>query len=173
MLSIVEAKPYDLLEDLTSDVYKAFDLLEEDKESQYLRRSAVKAVFSFIECIPYILKYKLRKDIASDRYKYELNQKEEDLLYEYEDYKISLLDNFKKTFKLTKKVWGLNDLDLKTHTKEYQTLKNSISIRDRITHPKKHRDIIVRDKDIYNILISFEYIRSCFSDILKPHSSGI
>ena len=166
MLSCVDAKPFDLLEDLVSDVYKAFDYLEEDKENQYLRRSAIKTVFSFIECVPYILKYKLRIDITLGSYTYELNKKEENLLYEFEGYKISLLDNFKDTFKLTKKVWGLSDLDLKTDSKEYQILRNSISTRDRITHPKKHRDIIISDEDIYNIYISFEYIRATFSYLL-------
>jgi hypothetical protein len=94
-----------------------------------------------------------------------VTKKEEELLYEFDSYKISLLDNFKKTFKLTKKVWGL-EVDLKTNSKEYQILRSSISIRDRITHPKRHSDILVSDKDVYNCLVSFEYIRNTFSGVL-------
>lgn len=166
MLSYVDARPYEMIEDLINDVDTAYRILEEDKENQYLRRSAVKAVFAFIECVPYTLKYKLRSDIALNEYDYKLSEKEKELLYEFDNFKISLLDNFKKTFKLTKKVWGL-EVDLKTDSKEYQILRSSISIRDRVTHPKRHSDIIVSDKDIYNCLISFEYIRKAFINILQ------
>lgn len=170
MLSYVEAKPFDLIEDLINDTNKAFEYLEADKENQYLRRSAVKAVFSFIECIPYILKYKLRSDICLERYEYKLNEKEKELLYEFDRDKYTLLDNFKKTFKLTKKVWELDNLDLKTDSKEYQILRKSILVRNRITHPKRHSDIIISDEDIYNALVSFEYIRNNFSNIMSKQN---
>jgi hypothetical protein len=45
MLSYVDARPHEMLKDLIEDVEEAFRILEEDKENQYLRRSAVKAVF--------------------------------------------------------------------------------------------------------------------------------
>jgi hypothetical protein len=166
MLTYIDAMPENLFEDLFNDVYEAVDYLEKNKDNQYLRRSLIKAAFSFIECTPYIFKYKLRRDLTLKRYDYVLNEKEKNLLYEFDDFKIPLLDNLKKTFKLTKKIWKLDNLDLKTDSKEYQALRKSVFVRDRITHPKRYGDIIIKDEEIINIYISIDYIRNTFMNLI-------
>lgn len=165
MLSYVEANPFELFENLNNDIVKSLQMLEDDKESQFLRRCFVKSAFSYIECIPYCLKYHLRRKLH--RVSYVLNEKERTLLYEDNDYKISLLDNFKQTFKLAKKMLNKENFDLKTSGEKFIFLRKSIYVRDRITHPKKFRDIQISDKEIYYVLESVNYIEQVFLDFLK------
>lgn len=167
MLGYVGAKPMELFHDLNDDVHKIFEILEDDKDNQFLRRTAVKTSFSYIECVPYVLKYYLRRRLH--RISYELNDKEKTLLYEFDDYKITLLDNFKNTFKLAKKMLSKNDFDLNTSGNEFKSLQKSIHVRDRTTHPKKHRDIIISDEEIYNLLVAVEYVENTFIEFLKFH----
>ena len=65
----------------------------------------------------------------------------------FEDFNTSLILGImvaiKNTFKLAKKMLLKNDFDLKTSGNEFKSLQKSIHVRDRITHPKKHRDIII------------------------------
>jgi hypothetical protein len=42
-------RTYDLLEHLVADVDKAFEILEADKTSPYLRRCVARTVFAFVE----------------------------------------------------------------------------------------------------------------------------
>lgn len=113
------------------------------------------------------MKYYLRRRLH--KISYELNDKEKTLLYEFDDYKISLLDNFKNTFKLAKKMLSKNDFDLKTSGNEFKSLQKSIHVRDRTTHLKKHRDIIISSEEIYNLLVSVEYVENTFIEFLKFH----
>lgn len=165
MLGYVGANPRELFKDLNDDTHKILEMLDKDKDNQFLRRTAVKTSFSYIECVPYVMKYYLRRRLH--KINYELNDKEKTLLYEFDDYKISLLDNFKNTFKLAKKMLLKNDFDLKTSGNEYKSLQKSIHVRDRITHPKKHRDIIISSEEIYNLLIAVEYVENTFIGFLN------
>ncbi len=165
MLSYVGANQFDLFENLRDDVNTIFEMLDLDKENQFLRRIAIKTSFSYVECIPYIMKYYLRRRLYKVQYK--LNDKETTLLYEDDDYKISLLDNFKKTFKLAKKILLKEGFDLNTSGNEFKLLQKSIYVRDRITHPKKYSDIVISDVEIYNILISTEYVEKVFFGFLN------
>ena len=165
MLGYVRARHFELFEHLNNDVIKSLQMLEDDKESQCLRRFFVKSAFSYIECIPYCLKYHLRRKLH--RVSYELNEKEKDLLYETSDFKISLLDNFKQTFKLAKKMLNKVNFDLKTSGQEFQLLRKSIHVRDKITHPKKFRDIEISDKEVYYVLTSVTYVEEIFLDFLS------
>jgi hypothetical protein len=161
----MDANPRELFKDLNDDVHKILEMLDIDKDNQFLRRTAVKTSFSYIECVPYVMKYYLRRRLH--RIMYELNDKEKTLLYEFDDYKISLLDNFKKTFKLAKKMLLKDNFDLKTSGNEFKSLQKSIHVRDRITHPKKHRDIIISSEEIYNLLVAVEYVENIFIEFLK------
>ena len=165
MLGYVGANSIELYNDLNKDVHKIFEILDNDKDNQFLRRTTVKTSFSYIECVPYVMKYYLRRRLH--RINYELNDKEKGLLYEFDNHKISLLDNFKNTFKLAKKMLSKNDFDLKTSGNEFKSLQKSIHVRDRITHPKKHRDIIISSEEIYNLLIAIEYVENTFPDFRK------
>lgn len=165
MLSYMDANPRELFKDLNDDVHKILEMLDIDKDNQFLRRTAVKTSFSYIECVPYVMKYYLRRRLH--RIIYELNDKEKILLYEFDDYKISLLDNFKKTFKLAKKMLLKDNFDLKTSGNQFKSLQKSIHVRDRITHPKKHRDIIISSEEIYNLLVAVEYVENIFIEFLK------
>jgi hypothetical protein len=42
-------RQYELIEQLRNDVYDAYETLENERSSQYLRRCVVRAVFSLIE----------------------------------------------------------------------------------------------------------------------------
>lgn len=165
MFGYVGINSIQLFDDLNNDFHTIFRMLEDDSENQFLRRIAVKASFSYIECIPYSMKNYLKRRLH--KINYELNEKEENLLYEYNDFKISLLDNFKNTFKLAKKMLSKDDFDLKTSGNEFKSLQKSIHVRDRITHPKKHSDIIISSQEIYDLLLAVQYVEDIFIEFLK------
>ncbi len=175
MLSYISAKPIDLYKELMNDVYLILEILEKDKDSQCLRRSLVKAIFSFIECSPYVIKFKIRKDLILEKIDKELNPKELNLLFEDDKekenktikYRITFLENFKMTYKLAKKVWNIDTFDLKTNGNEYQNLLKAISIRDRLTHPKRYDDINITPKDIVIVLETFEYVETSLLRLFK------
>ena len=171
MLSMMLANPYDLFEDLIDDVYKTFELLESDRDSQYLKRVAVRAIFSFLECVPYQLKYKIRKDYALEKLNYNLTKKDLESLFEDKEnsnskYRVTFTENFKDIFKLALKSWELESFDLKFDT-DFQKLTKSIKVRDRITHPKRHDDILISDDEFILIIESFEYVKNLFIELLQ------
>ena len=59
------------------------------------------------------------------------------------------------------------DFDLKTSGNEFVSLKKSIFVRDRITHPKKYKDIIISDEEIYNLIVAVQYVEDIFIGFLK------
>jgi len=56
-------RTYDLLEHLIDDVGKAFETLESDKSSPYLRRCLARTVFAFIEGVIQIAKWEINSSV--------------------------------------------------------------------------------------------------------------
>lgn len=176
-------KPFEILEQLTNDVYKSFEILEDKKESQYLRRMTVRTVFSFIECIPQIIKYEIRNYISiySQREKehnalnINLSEKEKDLLTETttrkDNTKVNIIIpidlNIKQTFKLAIKIWNIEKYKLNTDSKEYEYFLHAKNVRNKLTHPKKVDDIIIDDIDMGCLSSAFEYCQDNFALLFK------
>ena len=53
----------ELLQELQGDIDHAYGALENDRDSQYLRRCVVRAIFSFIEAAIEFIKVELRSTI--------------------------------------------------------------------------------------------------------------
>lgn len=60
-------RPFELIDALNSDLATAFKLLEEDRDSQYLRRSLVRALFSYVEAIIECVKVELRSTVTLEK----------------------------------------------------------------------------------------------------------
>lgn len=173
-------RTYELFEHLIEDVYKSFEILEPEKESQYLRRVTVRNVFSFIEGIIQILKFEIRSDLRLKYYSADLSPKEKEILYEEKEKNgskycifIPIDQNVKKTFKLAAKVWNLTEYSINTESHEYQWFINTKETRNRLTHPRTYYDINITDKEMAYLAQSFEWVRSEFFSIMKEKVESI
>lgn len=173
-------RTYDLLNELIDDVHKSFGILEENKKSQYLRRVTVRTVFSFIESIPQIIKYELKKDIIKNKKSIEISKKEEEFLNERKikntkevKFNIPIDENIKETFKLAVKIWKLYDFSVKTDKQQYQEFLNAKNTRNRLTHPKKFHDVMIEDIEMSSIAEAFLFCRDNFSNLMKAKSTSV
>ena len=107
-------RTYELLQALRGDIDQAYANLEVDRESQFLRRCVVRAIFSYIEAIAECVKVEIRSTIRAGVYSGKLTPKEQEtlgslLIVGAEPGKFLPLDqNIKRTFKLAAKVWDLS-----------------------------------------------------------------
>lgn len=148
-------RSHDLLEALRADIGAAYEALEADRSSQYLRRCVARAVFSFIEAVIECIKIELRSTIRLGRFR-------EDLLSSREIETLGSLSvisappgkflpldqNIKRTFKLAAKVWKLN-FRLNTGGEDFRYFLAAKSARNRLTHPRTYYDIEVTDDDMH------------------------
>lgn len=173
-------RTYDLLNELIDDVHKSFEILEENKDSQYLKRVTVRTVFSFIESIPQIIKYELRKDIIKNKKFIAISKKEEEFLNERKikntrevKLNIPIDKNIKETFKLAIKIWKLENFSINTDKPQYQEFLNAKNTRNRLTHPKKFHDVMIEDIEMSSMAEAFLFCRDNFSSLMKEKSTNI
>ncbi len=69
-------RPHELFEQLKADVITAYELLDEQRDSQFLRRAAVRAIFALIEASIEIIKSELRSTLRFKTDKDQLSEKE-------------------------------------------------------------------------------------------------
>ena len=147
-------RTYDLIEALSDDVHKAFKLLEDDKQNQYLWRSVVRAVFSFVEALIESVKVEIRMSLKLEKSGYELNKKEKELLgslspiFIDKGRQISLKQNLKMTFKLAAKVWEI-DFRPDSDGGDYRDFVIAKTNRNKLTHPKTYYDVEITDDDMH------------------------
>jgi len=167
-------RTFDLLQYLIDDVYKSFEILDSDKESQYLRRVAVRTVFSFIEGIVQIVKFDLNFDIRHSRTEITLSSKEYELLHEVkikdgEKFKIiiPLEQNLKRTFKLAGKIWGLTGYQLDTTCSQYTYFMYAKETRNKLAHPRTYYDIEISNDEMSYVAHAFEWVRQEFVKLIS------
>lgn len=167
-------RTYDLLEHLNDDVVNSFKVLNKKKQSQFLRRSLVRTVFSFLEGIIHILKYELCSEIRRNEVEIELTRKEREVLFEEKERngeKIKIFiatdDNLKKTFKIAKKIWHLDNYFFNSDGNEYEHFLMAKKARDKLTHPRTYYDIQITDDDMFHMASCFEWIRSEFKELMS------
>jgi hypothetical protein len=167
-------RTHDLIENLINDVYRAFEVLDADKESQFLRRSLVRTVFSFIEGVIHVIKFEIRSAYRLGRTEIEITRKEREILYEEreKDGEITKIfiatdDNLKKTFNIAKKVWELNNYRFNAGGSEYKDFQKAKRARDKLTHPRTFYDIEITKDDMFYMVRSFDWIRSEFSSLMS------
>lgn len=165
-------RTYDLLQALRSDIDKAYENLEKDRESQFLRRSVVRAIFSYIEAMIECLKVEIRSTIRTGLYTGNLTQKEKDTLGPLAIIgappgKFFPLDqNLKRAFKLAAKVWGLN-FTLSTDGENFRDFLAAKKARNKLTHPRTLYDIEVTDDDMHCHTVAVMWVQSEFQRLFN------
>ena len=148
-------RSHELLQELRADIDAAYTSLENDKQSQYLRRCVVRAIFSYIEAITESVKVELRSTVRTGLYSGTLTVKETETLGPLHivgastNGKFLPLDsNVKRTFCLAAKIWNLKEFHLATGDQDFQDFLAAKSARNRLTHPRTFYDIEVNDCDM-------------------------
>ncbi len=168
----------DLLSELNNDVISAYETLETNRSSQYLRRCTVRAIFVYIEAVIEIIKIELRSNIRTDFITPTLSDRESRLLgslsiFRTDDHRIGLLDNLKGTFKLASRLWELQDFELDTGGLDYEDFRRAKVARDRLTHPKTYCDIQITDEDMSSCSIAGMWVRDSFERLFSERSKQL
>lgn len=148
-------RQHELLEQLLEDIAAAYEALEENRSSQYLRRCVVRAVFSYIEAVIESIKWELRSSMRTEEIPQQLSVREQETLGSLHviglrnDKFFPLDQNIKRTFRLAAKIWQLQDFRLNTDGEDFQDFLSAKSARNRLAHPKTVYDIEVNDFDMH------------------------
>jgi len=143
----------ELLRELQSDVALGYETLEGNRESQYLRRSLVRAIFCFIEAGVEVIKIEVRSTVRSGMYSTPLAEKEKELLGSTYLVPppvagfIALEANVKRTFRLAAKVWDA-DFKLNASGTDFRDFVAAKEARNKLTHPRTFYEIEVTDYDM-------------------------
>lgn len=171
-------RTYDLLQALHSDIDTAYENLEEDRESQFLRRSVVRAIFSYIEAMIECVKVEIRSTIRTGLYTENLTQKEQDTLGPLaiigapSGKFLSLDQNLKRTFKLAAKVWELN-FSLSTDGENFRDFLAAKKARNKLTHPRTVYDIEVTDDDMHCHTVAGMWVQSEFHKLFNERVNSL
>jgi len=174
-------RTYELIESLQSDVYKAFELLDPSKESQFFRRIVVRNIFGYIEAIIEVIKFEVKKTIKFNESTTTLSNNQRKILYEQkvkedgtvESITIPVEENLRETFKIAKKVWNIEGVILDCSSKNYQYFLKAKSARNKLTHPKTFYDIEITDDDVVYAAKAFEWTRAETETLFKEHVENL
>jgi hypothetical protein len=167
-------RTHDLLEELRSDIGQAYKALETDRNSQYLRRCVVRAIFSFIEACVEAIKIEVRSNIRTEFITPELTGKEKETLGSLHvigdrkaDKQLALDANIKRTFRLAAKVWGLEGYRLNTGGEDFADFLRAKDARNRLAHPKTYYDVQVTEEDMHCHTIAYQWVLGEFSRLFR------
>jgi hypothetical protein len=167
-------RSHELFEELQSDVFKAYELLNDDRSSQFLRRTVVRTIFSLIEGMAEIIKVELRSTLRVEGGSETLSDKELKILGglsfvprpEKQKF-LPLEDNLKATFKLAAKIWRIDGLRLDCKGEGYRDFLIAKDARNCLTHPRKYYDIQVTDQNMHCHTVAFEWSNGEFRRIFE------
>lgn len=173
-------RTHDLLEELHSDMGRAYEMLEHDRESQYLRRCVVRAIFSFMEACIEAIKVEVRSNIRTELITPVLTDKDKEVLGSLHiigdrtaDKQLPLDANVKRTFRLAAKVWGLNSYQLATGGEDFADFLRAKDARNRLTHPRTYYDVQVTDDDMHYHTIAYHWVWGEFSRLFRARVEDI
>ena len=173
-------RSHELLEQLYEDVIDSYKLLNENRDSQYLRRSTVRAIYSYIEAIIESVKTEVRSTIRTSNKEIELTDKEKELLGSLSpvscrrgEKKHNMVENIKKTFKLAIKIWGLDGYKFYTDGQEFEFFLSSKEARNKLMHPKTYYDIQVTEDDMHDHTIALEWLHNEFQNLIKNRLESV
>lgn len=172
-------RAHELLETLQEDIHSAYTALEANRQSQYLRRCVVRAVFSFIEAVLECIKVELRSNVRLGYYsERDLSQNDLETLGALTLVRgksgkfLSLEKNVKRTFKLAAKIWNL-DFRLSTAGEDFQDFLSAKSARNRLTHPRTVYDVEVTDEDMHCHTIAGMWLQSEFRRLFEARLDSL
>lgn len=173
-------RTYELFEELQSDVIRAYEVLEEQRDSQFLRRATVRAIFSLIEASTEIIKSEIRSTIRLEGGQNDLPKKELDVLgglsitSEPRGQKfLSLEENLKLTFKLAAQTWRLPEFQLDAGGENYREFLQAKDARNRLTHPRTYYDIQVTDEDMHCHTVAFKWSCQEFNRLFQHRAKHL
>jgi hypothetical protein len=173
-------RSYELLEQLYDDVISSYKHLDENRDSQHLRRCAVRAIYSYIEAIIESVKNEIRSTVRKSDKELKISEKDKELLGSLspiscrrEEKKHNLIQNIKRTFKLAKKVWKLDNYAFYTDGQEFECFLRSKDARNRLMHPKTYYDIQVTQEDMHDHTVTFDWAHSEFQNLIKKRLESI
>lgn len=172
-------RSHDLIEVLRADIDSAYEALEENRSSQYLRRCVVRAVFSFIEALIESLKVEMRFTIRSGHYPLTLlTAKEQETLGSLVAINtprskfLPLDQNLKRTLKLSAKIWHL-EYDLNTDGQDFSDFRLAQVARNRLTHPRTFYDVQVTDDDMHCHTIAGSWVQNEIQRLFKIRETSL
>ena len=171
-------RTHDLLEVLRSDIGQAYETLEANRESQYLRRCVVRAIFSFIEAVVECIKVEVRSTIRGGGFAKPLSAREMETLGALHLVPppigrfLALDDNIKRTFRLAAKVWGL-EFQLRTGGEDFRDFLAAKRARDRLTHPRTFYDVEVMDHDMHCHTVAGMWLQSEFKRLFRARIESL
>lgn len=172
-------RSHDLLQVLRADIDTAYEALEESRQSQYLRRCVVRAIFSYIEAVVECIKVELRSNVRLGYHPEGLLTPKECetlgplLIIGASSGKFSPLDqNLKRTFELAAKIWAL-DFHLSTYGADFRDFLAAKSARNRLTHPRTFYDVVVTDTDMHCHTIAGMWVQSEFHRLFRARVQSL
>lgn len=172
-------RTYDLLQELRKDIDTAYATLENDRQSQYLRRCVVRAVFSYIEALIECIKVELRSAVRTGTYSGKLTDRERGTLGPLPiiggapGQFLPLNQNIKRTFRLAAKIWELHGFRLSSGSADFQDFLAAKSARNRLTHPRSFYDIEVTDYDMRSHTIAGMWTQSEFKRLFNARIEAL
>ena len=166
-------RTYDLLEHLRADIDAGYEALERERDSQYLRRCVVRAIFSYIEAVIECIKVEVRSTIRTDQYRGALTDREKEALGPLTTMGakpgrfLPLEQNPKRTFELAAKVWMLDEFELQTSGEAHSSFLTAKNARNRLTHPKTYYDIEVTDLDMHYHTVAGMWVQAQFKRLFN------
>ena len=137
------------------------------------RRQLIRAAFATIEAMVFNLK---RMAIMASDNRQSLTDSEKMLCSEItpileengsikdQKARLSLCPNLRFAFQMFAKAWGVQ-FALNVNCPEWQQLKNSVKVRDRLMHPKKIHDLNITDSEIQDAMRAFGWIHQVSSEV--------
>lgn len=171
-------RTHDLLQAMQEDISTAYETLEADRESQYLRRCVARAIFSYIDSMIECVKAEVKSAIRTGQFDAELTPKEMEVIGTLaiingdSGRPMPVDDNIRKTFKIAAKVWDL-DFKLDTRGNDFTTFKRAKNSRNRLVHPRTYYDIQVTKDDMYDYTIAGMWAQKEFQRLLKARVDSI
>ena len=171
----------DMLAVLDDDILAVKDKLEKKPSSQFWRRNFIRVFFSVVE--GYIFTMKRFALDAHDRGDVQFSLEELALLHELEFYLdkgkpkgrqkfLKLEDNFRFAFLMLAKAVG-SPFKLDVGNNRWESFKNTMQIRNRITHPKTCADLEVTNKEMTRVKEAWNWYRKVQREFALSTSGGV
>lgn len=168
---------HDLIDELHGDVHKAYEALESDRSSQFLRRSAARAVFAYVEALLEAIRTEVRSTLRSGMFNGELTKREEEALgfrhvVGFPGKLLALEVAVKRVFKLAARVWSL-DFRLDAGGANYRDFVAAKVGRNKLTHPRTVYDIQVTDEDMHYYTAAGLWVQTETQRLFKARQNSL
>jgi hypothetical protein len=165
---------------LYDDTKAAMEECSKEPNNQFKRRNLVRTLFAHIECELSLMRQtallwhrleaiELTKD-ELQKLGDEITIAGDDSLISEKPKRLRLTDNIKFTFALFGKTPGKSTVYIDTNSTGWDSFTKSIKIRDRLMHPKVEEDLILRDEDVVQVMLSWDWFKYTSALVLQGNS---